>query len=74
MNLCSEEAPCFNITDFDSDNGTFPVDAIATVIIEGVKDIDIINRTVVTNEKIVFSVNSKSKRFSMNDTFCLVIL
>lgn len=74
IDLCSEEAPCFNITDFDSNNDTFPDDAIATVTIEGVKDIDIINRTIVTNEKIVFSVNSKGKRFSINDTICMVIL
>ena len=74
IDLCSEEAPCFNITDFDSDNDTFPVDAIATVTIEGVKDIDIANRNIVTNEKIVFSDNSRGKRFSMNDTICMVIL
>ena len=57
-NLCPEGVPCFNITDFDS-NDTFPDDAVAIVTIANASDA--IARDMNTNERIIFADNSKSK-------------
>lgn len=50
--LCPEEVPCFNITDFDS-NDTFPDNVVAMVTIEGVSQ----------DEEITFADSSKGNLY-----------
>lgn len=56
--LCPDEVPCFNITDFDS-NDTIPDGAVVIVTIEGARDASSIgiNKT----EKLLFSNNSTAE-------------
>ena len=54
-NLCPEDGPCFNITDFDS-NDTFPDDAVAIVTIANANDATA--RDMNTNERLMFADDS----------------
>ena len=57
INLCPEGVPCFNITDFDS-NDTFPYDAVVIVTITNASDATARDNNN-TNERITFGDDSK---------------
>ena len=61
-NICPEGAPCFNITDFDS-NDTFPDGAVAIVTIANADDATA--REMNTNEIIIFADNNSKGKLNM---------